>query len=250
MKKINDLASMIRTFATYLLAAAILLVTASGKAVAFDLKPSEIRGKSSKEPVTVLQSRYFLKAWRPEVGFMVGSLLDEAYLNTRTMGMRTGLFFNEWLGFEVQMQKTSVSDSDDRKALNKIKYHVVPDSSSNAVPEGADTDVTVSPDPEVNAVKGMTDIDLIAAPFYGKLNLVDKWIIYTDLYVTAGASRVETQQGDKTAMVFGAGERFYVGKSLSLRIDFRDRIFNETRAEKKTRKNSYGFDVGASYFFN
>jgi outer membrane beta-barrel protein len=96
----------------------------------------------------------------------------------------------------------------------------------------------------------MTDFNAIAAPFYGKLNLVDKWIIYTDLYVTGGASRVETAQGDKTAITLGAGERFYVGKGLSLRIDFKDRIYNETRSEQKTRKNSYSVDFGASYFFN
>jgi outer membrane beta-barrel protein len=166
------------------------------------------------------------------------------------MGMRSGLFINEWVGFEVQMQKTMIADSDDRKALNKLKYRPLDEGDGDAAPDGTETEVTVSPDPEVNPIYGMTDFNAIAAPFYGKLNLVDKWIIYTDLYLTGGLSRVETDQGDKSAVTVGAGERFYIGKALSMRIDFKDRIYNETRAEQKTRKNSYSVDFGASYFFN
>lgn len=221
-------------------------------AVALDLNPDEIRGKSSKEPLTVLQNRYFLKTTRPEFGFIVGSLLDEAYLSTTTYGVRTGFFANEWLGLEVQMLRTSVSDSDDRRALNKLKYRPLEDDrSGNAVPtDGTETDVTVSPDPEVNAILGMTDIHAVVAPFYGKLNFMNKWIVYTDMYLTAGMARVDTDQGDKNAFTLGAGERFYVGKAWSFRLDFKDRIFTETRAGQSTRKHSYSVDLGASYFFN
>lgn len=233
----------IRAFATF-----VALTTASA-AFGFELDPSEIRGKSSKEPVTVLQNRYFLKSYRPEVGFTLGMIMDEAYLDTRTFGARAGLFTNEWLGFEVQMLKTMVSDSDDRKALNTLEYRPLPkNGEGDATADGED--VTVSPDPEVNAIHGMTDFNAIAAPFYGKLNIMNKAIIYTDLYVTGGWSRVETDQGDKNAMSIGIGERFYIGKSWSVRIDFRDRIFTETRGGQETRKNSYSTDLGASYFFN
>lgn len=229
------------------LAATVALFTASA-AFAFDLDPSEIRGKSSKEPVTVLQNRYFLKQYRPEVGVSIGMVMDEAYLDTQTYGVRTGFFMNEWLGFEVQMLKTAVSDSDDRKALNRLHYQ--PLKGANDATDASGDEVTVSPDPEVNAIHSMTDFNAIAAPFYGKLNLMNKAIIYTDLYVTAGVTRIETDQGDKNGMAFGVGERFYIGKAWSVRLDIRDRIFTETRAGQPTRKNSYGTDLGASYFFN
>jgi outer membrane beta-barrel protein len=229
-------------------AAIVALFTASA-AFAFDLDPNEIRGKSSKEPVTVLQNRYFLKQYRPEVGFSLGMIMDEAYLDTQTYGVRSGMFFNEWLGFEVQMLKTAVSDSDDRKALNTLHYKPIDGKSGDATDANGE-DITVSPDPEVNAIHSMTDFNAIAAPFYGKLNLMNKAIIYTDLYVTGGISRVETDQGDLNAMSVGVGERFYIGKAWSVRLDFRDRIFTETRAGEATRKNCYGTDLGASYFFN
>jgi outer membrane beta-barrel protein len=224
---------------------------AATSALAMDLDPKEIRGKSSKEPVTVLQNRYFTKTWRPEVGFLVGQLLNEAYLNTQVAGVRAALFVNEWLGFEVQQMRTAVHDSDDRKALNKLKYKPLT-KSGDAVPAGQDgtTETTVSPDPEVNAVHQITDFSAIAAPFYGKLNFLNKWIIYTDLYVSGGLARVETDQGTKSALALGLGERLYIGEAWSLRLDFKDRNYAEERAESSTRKNSYSVDLGASYFFN
>lgn len=219
----------------------------SDRASAFELKADEIRGKSSKQPTTVLQNRAFLKAWRPEAGFVVGTVLDEAYLDSAVIGVRSGLFINEWLGFEAQMLQTTIKDSDDRKALNDIRYKVDNDT-GDAVPNG-DEDVYVTVDPEVNALHSMTDVNAIAAPFYGKLNLLNKWIVYTDLYVSGGISRLETDQGAKTALTIGAGERFYVGDAWSFRIDFKDRIFSETRSGKDQRKNSMTIDFGASYFF-
>ena len=220
-------------------------------ASALDLKPDDIRGKSSKEPTSVLQSRYFLKAFRPEFGLLAGQILDEAYLKTTTTGARAGMFVSEWIGFEVAMLRTTVKDSSDRRALNTLKYRPLKDSSGNTVPAGSTGDETVvSPDPEVNAIHAFTDTSIVAAPFYGKLNLLNKFIVYTDLYVSAGYSRVTTDQGALNAGNFGAGERFYVGQALSFRLDFKDRIYTETRAGEPSRKNCYSWDLGASYFFN
>ena len=230
----------------------VSLCLAATSARALDLKPDEIRGKSSKEPTSVLQNRYFTKSYRPEFGLLAGQVVDEAYLNTSTFGGRVGLFFSEWLGLEVSMVKTIVRDSADRKALNTLKYQPLPqtDNSGNAIPANPNETKTVSPDPEVNAIHGMTDTNAVAAPFYGKLNLLNRWIVYTDVYFTGGYSLIETDQGKKNGINFGGGERFYVGQSWSFRVDFRDRVFKEARAGQVTRKNSYSWDLGTSYFFN
>ncbi len=220
---------------------------------ALDLNPNEIRGKSSKEPVSVLQNRYFLKAFRPEFGMMAGQVIDEAYLDTSLAGGRVGMFFNEWLGVDIQMARTTVRDSADRTALNSVKYLPLPerDASGNAIPADPTAEQrVVTPDPEVNAVHAMQDVTAVAAPFYGKLNLLNKWIVYTDLYFTSGYTRVETDQGTKNGMSFGVGQRFYLGKAVSVRIDARDRIYRESRAGKPTSKNTYSWDLGLSYFFN
>jgi outer membrane beta-barrel protein len=229
----------------------ILLLASWGftfQCFALDLDPDEIRGTSSKKNVSVLQNRYFLKKYRPEFGFLVGSMLNEAYTDTKSYGLRFAMFANEWLGFEVQSQRTLVSDTADREALNKKRYYRIPEGEGNAAP--ANDLTVVSPDPEVNPIKAMNDFTVIAAPFYGKLNLVNELIIYTDLYLTSGIATVETAQGNKFAFTIGGGERFYIGKAWSVRIDIKDRTYVETRGGEESRKHALGVDLGGSYFFN
>ena len=215
----------------------VLAFFTSSKAYSMALDPKEIRGKSTKNPVSVLQNRYFVKSLRPEVGIMAGSFLNEAYTDTASTGFRISLFLTEWLGVEGQSVSNVVRDSDDRKALNKLRYRKV------------DTEEIVTPDPEVNPIYGSSDITAVFAPFYGKLNFMDFMILYSDLYFTAGISKVDTSQGDLNAAVLGLGQRFYFAKSVSFRVDFKDRIFSEERSGSKAVKHAYSVDFGISYFF-
>lgn len=219
------------------LMSATISVLCSQPLYAMDLKPSEIRGDVKKSPVSVLQNRYFTKTFRPEVGVAAGSFLNEAYTNTMTYGFRGALFFNEWIGAEFQSVQTNVSDSDDRRALNELKYRKL------------DSSDIVSPDPEVNPIKSVMDVNVIVAPFYGKLNLIDQFIIYSDLYFTGGLAKVDSSQGDLNALTWGVGQRFYWKKNLSFRVDMRDRIYTEKRNNEDYTKHSYSVDVGMSYFF-
>lgn len=209
----------------------------SSNATAIQLNPDQLRGNNEKNPVSVLQNRYFTKAMRPEVGLATGSFLNEAYTNTALRGARFSLFITEWFGVEVQSFDTSVTDSEDRKVLNQQRY------------QDPDTGEIVSPDPEVNNVSSIKDINAVFAPFYGKLNLMNSMILYSDLYLTAGVAKVETFQGDLNAITLGAGQRFYFLQSLSFRIDFRDRIYKETRAKRDSTRHAYSVDFGLSYFF-
>lgn len=216
----------------------------SFQASGFELKGDEIRGRSSKKAVTVLQNRFFVKTLRPELGVLMGSFLNESYTDTLSYGVRGGLFLTEWIGIEAQYMRTSVSDSADRIALNRLEYYPV-GGNGDAV-----SDVIVNPDPEVNAILGAAEVTANIAPFYGKLNLMDRLIVYSDLYLTSGFSTVDTQQGSKMAFILGAGQRFYVKKNLSVRLDVRDRIFSELRNGQNSRRHGVSYDLGASYFFN
>ncbi len=109
---------------------------------------------------------------RPEFGLLTGTFLNEAYTKTSTVGARFGLFFSEWFGVEVQYAKTSVKDTEDRKALNKLKYREL------------DSEDVRSPDPETNPIHSVIDVNGVVAPFYGKLNFMNRYIVYSDLYAT------------------------------------------------------------------
>ena len=207
------------------------------QAFGFALDAKEIRGDRKNNPVAVLQNRYFTKSLRPEIGVAMGSFLNEAYTDTSTMGYRLSLFVTEWVGVEYQSIDTSVKDSDDRKALNDLTYR------------RTDSEEVVSPDPEVNPIYGVNDVNLVFAPFYGKLNLLDQMILYSDLYLTVGYANVDTSQGQLSAATIGAGQRFYFLKSMSFRVDVRDRIYTEKRLGEDTTKHAYSIDFGLSYFF-
>lgn len=227
-----------------ILAAIMFGICAATGAQALDLKPEEIRGDGDKEKasVSVLQNRFFNKTLRPELGLVVGSVLNDAYIDYTLLGGRIGLFFNEWIGAEVQVLKASSKDSADRSALYQKKYK-----KANPAP-GEENDL-VTPDVEVNPIAKMTDFTLVASPFYGKLNLLNLYILYTDVYVTGGLSRVDTDQGMLNAITMSGGQRFYFLDSVSVRLDFRNRSYTEKRLGTDSRKNVLSFEFGLSYFF-
>jgi outer membrane beta-barrel protein len=107
----------------------------------------------------------------------------------------------------------------------------------------------VSADAEVNPIHGMQDFVAIAAPLYGKMNILDFALIYVDIYGTFGLSRVKTDQGQINALAVGGGQRFYFEERWSARLDFRNRSYTETRAGKDSRRNAWTVDVGLSYLF-
>ena len=207
-------------------------------AAGIDLNPDELRGASTKKQVAVLQNRYFLKAWRPEVGVLLGTVTNEAYTNTKTRGLRLGVFMNEWVGVETQYIRTTVRDSADRQALKKKIYR-----------DQADPTKLVSADAEVNPIQSMKDFVVIAAPLYGKVNILDMAIIYVEIYGSLGISQVATEQGNKNAIAIGAGQRVYFLERWSARLDFRNRSYTETRAGQSSQRNAWTVDVGASYLF-
>ena len=207
------------------------------KTEAVDLVPDKIRSDPRRSSVVVLQNRYFTKVWRPEFGLSVGKYMNEAYTDTTTQGVRGSVFFNELIGVELQYQQTSIADSKDRQALKQLRYREM------------GTDNIVSPDVEVNQIYDSMDVNCIVAPFYGKLNLFDTLIIYSDLYLTAGLTKLGTEQGSKTAISIGAGQRFYWEKALSFRIDFRNRNFDEKKSGEKYNRDTQSIDIGVSYFF-
>lgn len=112
-----------------------------------------------------------------------------------------------------------------------------------------DDTLFVTPDVDVNAVKSSLEASALAAPLYGKLNLFDQMILYTDIYFGLGLARVDTEQGVKSAITFAGGQRFYFSESFSVRVDIRNRRLQETRGGKDEERNSLAVDIGASYLF-
>lgn len=223
-----------------------------GYSQALSIDPSELRSPQTEKTVSVLQQRFFWKKWRPELGATVGAVLNDPYTDATIRGLRLGLFVTETIGIEVSHALLMSASSEDRKIIKRQKFR------PKTPPETGEEDKTVYADVYVNDVQSVSDFNLVVAPFYGKMNLFDGLIVYTDLYLTGGIISLASQQGKLSGFLVGGGQKFNFKKSWSIRLDFRMRSYEQKRffgggeTELKSesyRKNSFYLDTGVSYFF-
>ncbi|MEY3901144.1 MAG: hypothetical protein RL189_450 [Pseudomonadota bacterium] len=189
---------------------------------------------------SVLQNRFFTKRLRAEVGVSAGSILNESYSKTNTFGARAGLFISEKIGVEYNFAKFKSEDSPDLVALRTQEVCVELECRSI--------------EPSYIRISKLHQLQLVTAPIYGKINLFDWAILYSDLTFSAGAAQVDTTQGRKWAFTPAIGQRFYFSKSFSLRVDATDIYLNELvkNGEKSISnwRHNWVAQVGLSAFLN
>jgi outer membrane beta-barrel protein len=226
------------------LAITVAMITLiSNQALSAELDASSIRGEPRDKVVGVVQNRYFTKSWRPNLAYITGRFLEEAYTKTTYKGGRMSLFPNEWIGFEIQSGTTTVEDAPDRTALNTLKYCKVDADCTNPAKS-----VLVSPDPEVNRVSKFTEYSLVGVPFYGKINIANQFLIYSDIYAVLGMGKLETDQGQIRNLIWGFGQRFYLNQYFNVQYDFRQRRWTEKRAGQDSLRTVWCLDLGIGAF--
>ncbi len=215
---------------------AFSLFVHSGHALAQDGKRDEVL---PPPPVKVLQNRFFKKALRPEVSGYLGTALNEAYTKTFALGARLGFFFNEWIGADYTFTHFDVENSADLKALRSIRVF-------------DDEQKLTTIEPSFVSLNSLHALTATVAPIYGKINLFDFMILYSDIYFSAGSGLLSTSQGDKVPLILGVGQRFYFAKRFNARIDAWDHVFEQERenlGEKtKSTKHAWVISFGLSAF--
>jgi outer membrane beta-barrel protein len=221
-----------------------LLVCASVAFAGFQIKNSARAANEEllpPPPVKVLQNRFFNKALRPEFSVFAGTLLSESYTETTSFGLRAGFFFTEWVGLDYAYTTFQVSDSPDLEALRNIEVY-------NNKPKQE----RVLIEPSYVSLKTLHSLLATLAPIYGKINVFDLMILYSDIYFSAGTGLLETNQGSKKPLILGVGQRFYFAKRFNLRIDAQDHIFQQVREnlgeQKKSIKHAWTISCGLSVF--
>lgn len=214
----------------------VITVIASTQTARGEPSPDQYKYAGTPGELRVLQNRFFKKTWRPEINLGISSLLNDAYTNTRGVQIKVALFPTEWWGIEAAFEKTKVEDSQDRKALRQKKY------------KDTVTDELVEADVEINAIHNTSEISIISTPFYGKINLLDTAIVYTDVYLLAGLLKVGTDQGTKMGLTGAIGQRVYFTEHLLSFFEIRDRIYKEIRNEIGTTRHTLVLSVGVGFF--
>jgi outer membrane beta-barrel protein len=224
----------------------LTLACASAGAVCFagpTNKPRTIamaRSEVTESSPVVLQNRFFTKQLRAELGVSAGSILNESYSQTSAAGARMGLFLTEKVGIEYNFAKFKSRDSVDLLALR-----------SQEVCAGTECR---SIQPHYIRLEDLHQLQMVTAPVYGKINLFDWAILYSDLTFSAGMGRLRTSQGNKWAFTPSVGQRFYFSKSFSLRLDatdvfLRDSVKSGVITTENWRHNWIA-QIGLSAFLN
>ena len=73
------------------------------------------------------------------------------------------------------------------------------------------------------------DVDLQFSPIYGKISLFGESILHFDTYLVAGPGVFGTDQGANPAVNVGIGQRYFINRWLTARVELRDYIFMDNR---------------------
>lgn len=198
------------------------------------------RTEISDATPTVIQNRFFTKKLRAETGASFGTVLNESYSQTKVVGGRLGLFLTEKAGVEYNFSQFRSDDSSDLISLRSQEVCIERECRSI--------------EPSFVRLNRMHQAQVVTAPIYGKINLLDTLILYSDLTLSAGVARVSTTQGEKWAFTPGLGQRFYFSKSFSLRIDVTDIYLKEKLVSggksKENWRHNWIAQAGLSVFLN
>ncbi len=160
--------------------------------------------------VGVVQNRTYSKKGRLEFSLLGGVLYSDPFLNIKTLGGSLGYHLSEYVSFHVMGFKEYANPS---SALNTFQETL-----------GATTNT--------NIPKYYFGAETMGSIFYGKLSVLGKSIIYYDFYVTGGAGGTNTESGTYITPNAGLGQRFFLNKNFSIRMDYRLMYYNETILEK------------------
>lgn len=212
----------------------------SAPAEPFDIENIKERylPKGDDSELRVVRNRFYVKERRFELGTSVGVTSTDPFLSVRNFGGQFGYYFSEYISLSFVAWKHFTRPS---SALEELE---------NNLKTTANT----------NYLKYFYGGIIGYSPFYGKLSLLGKAIIYFDLQINAGLGKTRTETGYNLTPILGVGQQFYISKDFSLKLDYRfsyyrESVFNKsntvtpgTVSLKRSNFNNT-FTLGMSWFF-
>jgi outer membrane beta-barrel protein len=181
-----------------LLATVMLILAIS--IVSFNSHASE---KDARELKTLaVQNRQYSQTH--DFGIWIGVLPLDAFTKGLTFTGSYTIHFNDIFAWEVGQFTYS--------------YHIDTDLKQEL------EDLAVSPTP-FETVEYFATSSFVFKPVYGKMALLNRALIYGEIYFLAGAGYGWMTIANRAVVNVGAGVRVYAGKVVSFRIDLRDYMF-------------------------
>ncbi len=174
---------------------------------------SKYWARGEESGLGVVQNRTFTKSGRFQIGLLGGMAFTDPFLNVRMAGLGVGYHFTETFSLNLLYWKYFAQSSTALKTFEETR--------------GA----TANTNYPQHYLGGESTWSFL----YGKLALFDAKIIYYDMNVALGMGAVKTESGTNPAPSVGVGQRFFLNRSFSLRLDYRLVVFKEDILEKQIR---------------
>ncbi len=159
----------------------------------------------------VVQNRAFTKKGKYELSVNLGVLYSDPFLDIKTLSFSAGYHVSEYLSFH----------------LIAMKHLSAPSSALQTFQDTLGATVSTNIPSTYLGAEGMGSL------FYGKLSVLGKSIIYYDFYFLGGVGATNTESGTFVTPSLGLGQRFYINRLLSFRLDYRLMYYNEKILEKE-----------------
>ena len=163
----------------------------------------------------VIQNKTFLKTKRYFVGFSTGNMINDTYTVGSISTLMGGYYFDENFGFQVSYDRAAVRNSDTTQSF-------------------VDGFGTI---PNYNKHQNAISFGGIWTPFYGKMSVMEKKIVYFDLSLTGALGRTQfesqTSSGGRlestTHFELKITENFFITKDFAVRFDITNQWSTQER---------------------
>ena len=191
--------------------------------------------------IYTVQKRPFQKQGRFSATVYTGIIPNNIFEQYFPAGLRLNYFLLENIGLELAGSYNFKTDTGLKATIKES--------------EGVGAEQILIGDTQVMH----TNFGLVWSPFYGKTSFYNTALNYFDMYLFGGAGLVvtetqtdfnaETSASYKPEGVLGAGLAFYFGQSASVRVDYRQFVFQKEADNGGGVANPSEVSLGFGWFF-
>lgn len=227
---------------------ALCVVTASPRAVASSPEEREEQTSYEREIGAVVRNKIYYKPGTFEVSFTGGTMPYDSVVTNYLIGGRATWHLSDHFGWEIvdaQFGFPSVGTF----AQNLLKVHTHINNLQN------------------NQMKMWIGSSLLMSPFYSKIRMFGRWVIYFDIYVSVGLGFAKTEtlrlasaggstdptvtlerSGFDPGFSVGAGFKIFLTNGIGMLLELRDYVvYTEEYSSKRLRSN-YTVFGGLTFF--
>ncbi len=192
---------------------------------------------------SVVQNRTYTKTKRVSLSLMPALLLRDSYSEGVGLNATLNYYFSERSGVELSYLKITPENSDTISGFDNQYGGLIPDHGK---------------------IDSLIDLGYNYVPFYAKVSVLGKRIIYFDMMFTPTVGMVgydiQLRSGNESESTFSYGfdisQHFFLSERWTVRMDIKNRWYNEDRKVWNTGvstgsifKNTTFFNLGVQFFF-